>query len=100
MTWLLAVCVPGLMMLSTFGLQRLESGLRTERTPAEEAVAEYLRQAEEARTQAPPRPVPQEPRPVEVHHLLGVDEPGLPTRSYAHARPNPQFHRTRYVNPV
>jgi hypothetical protein len=24
----------------------------------------------------------------------------LPTRSYAHARPNPQFHRTRYANPV
>jgi hypothetical protein len=100
MTWLLAVCVPGLMMLSTFGLQRLESGLDTERTAAEEAVAEYLRQAEEARKQAPPRPVLLQARPVEVQHLLGVDEPGLPTRSYAHARPNPQFHRTRYANPV
>jgi hypothetical protein len=88
------------MMLSTFALQRLESILHTERTAAEEAVAEYLRQAEEARKQVPPRPVLQEPRPVEVHHLLGVDEPGLPTRSYAHARPNPQFHRTRYANPV
>jgi hypothetical protein len=88
------------MMLSTFGLQRLESSLDTERTAAEEAVAEYLRQAEEARKQAPPRSVPQEPRAVEVHHLLGSEEPGLPTRSYAHARPNPQFHRTRYANPV
>lgn len=88
------------MMLSTFALQRLESGLHTEHTAAEAAVAEYLRQAEEARKQVPPRPVLQEPRPVEVHHLLGVDEPGLPTRSYAHARPNPQFHRTRYANPV
>lgn len=100
MTCLLAVCVPGLMMLSTFGLQRLESGLDTDRTAADEAVAEYLRQAEEARKQAPPQPVPQAPRPVEVHHLLGAEEPGLPTRSYAHARPNPQFHRTRYANPV
>jgi len=88
------------MMLSTFGLQRLESGLYTDRTAAEEAVAEYLRQAEEARKQAPPRPMPEEPRPIEVHHRLPVDEPGLPTRSYAHARPNPQFHRTRYANPV
>ena len=100
MTWLLAVCVPGLMMLSTFGLQRLESGLQSERTPAEEAVAEYLRQAEEARKQAPPRPVPQAPRAVEAHHLLHADEPGLPTHPFAHARANPQFHRTRYVNPV
>ena len=100
MTWLLAVCVPGLMMLSTFGLQRLESGLHTDRTPADEAVAEYLRLAEEARKQAPPRPAPEQPRPVEVHHRLDVEEPGLPTRSYAHARPNPQFHRTRYANPV
>lgn len=100
MTWLLAVCVPGLMMLSTFGLQRLESGLHTDRTAADEAVAEYLRRAEEARKQAPPRAVVEEPRPAEVHHLLHVDEPGLPTRSYAHARPNPQFHRTRYPNPV
>jgi hypothetical protein len=91
-TWLLAVSVPGLMMLSTFGLQRLESSLHTERTAADEAVAEYLRQAEEARKQAP--------RPVEVQRLAHADEPGLPTRSYAHPRPNPQFHRTRYANPV
>ncbi|WP_163805313.1 hypothetical protein [Mycolicibacterium anyangense] len=99
MTWLLAVCVPGLMMLSTFGLQRLESSLETDRAAADE-VAEYLKQAEEARRQAPPRPAPEEPRPVDVHHLLNADEPGLPTRSYAHARPNPQFHRTQYANRV
>jgi len=97
---LLAVCVPGLMMLSTFGLQRLESSLHTDRSAADEAVAEYLRQAEEARMKAPPRPVPQEARALEVHHLPHADEPGLPTRSYAHARPNTQFHRTRYANPV
>ncbi|MCI4674390.1 hypothetical protein [Candidatus Mycolicibacterium alkanivorans] len=100
MTWLLAVCVPGLMMLTTFGLQRLESGLHTDRTAADEAVAEDLRRAEEARKQAPPRPGSDQPRAVEIHRRLDVDEPGLPTRSYAHARPNPQFHRTRYANPV
>ncbi|WP_167097083.1 hypothetical protein [Mycobacterium sp. DL592] len=99
MTWLLAVCVPGLMMLATFGLQRLESGLHTERPGAEE-VEELLKQAEEARKQAPPRPAPEEPRPVDVRYLLDADEPGLPTRSYAHARPNPQFHRTPYANRV
>ncbi len=88
------------MMLSTFGLQRLESGLQTERTAAEEAVAEYLRQAEEARKQTLPRALPQASRPVEAHHLIHVDEPGLPTHPFARARPNPQFHRTRYANPV
>lgn len=87
-------------MLSTFGLQRLESGLHTDRTAADEAVAEYLRRAEEARMQAPPRLVAEPARPVEAHLRLDTDEPGLPTRSYAHARPNPQFHRTRYANPV
>ena len=89
---MLAVCVPGLMMLSTFGLQRLESSLHTESTAADDSVAEYLRQAEEARKQ--------EPRPVEVPHLVHADETGLPTRSCAHTRPNPQFHRTRSANPV
>lgn len=88
------------MMLSTFGLQRLESGLHTDRSASEQAVAEYLRQAEEARQKALPRVVTVEPRPVEMHQRLHPEEPGLPTRSYAHARPNPQFHRTRYVNPV
>lgn len=87
------------MMLSTFGLQRLESSLHTDPAAADE-VAEYLKQAEEARKQAPPRPAPEEARPVDVAQLLNADEPGLPTRSYAHARPNPQFHRTQYANRV
>lgn len=87
------------MMLSTFALQRLESSLETDRTAADD-VADYLQQAEEARKQAPPRPAPEPARPVDVHHLLNADEPGLPTRSYAHARPNPQFHRTQYANRV
>lgn len=99
MTWLLAVCVPGLLMLSTFALQRLEEALQTDRTAADD-VTEYLeRAAKAAPPQAPPRPETQHQR-VEVHSRLSDDEPGLPTRPFAHARPNTQFHRTQYANRV
>ncbi|AKK29735.1 hypothetical protein [Mycobacterium sp. EPa45] len=99
MTWLLAVCVPGLLMLSTFGLQRLEEALRVERTAADE-VTEYLeRTAKTPVAQAPPG-TEIAPRRVEVQSCLSDDEPGLPTRTYAHARPNPQFRRTQYANRV
>ncbi|WP_396929863.1 hypothetical protein [Mycolicibacterium sp.] len=99
MTWLLAVCVPGLLMLSTFGLQRLEEALRVDRAAADE-VTEYLeRTAKTPVAQAPPRAEIASER-VEVQSRRSDDEPGLPTRTYAHARPNPQFHRTQYANRV
>ncbi|KAA0104114.1 hypothetical protein [Mycolicibacterium sp. P1-5] len=94
MTWLLAVCVPGLLMLSTFALQRLEEALRVDRTAADE-VTEYLeRTAKTPAAQAPPR-AEITSRRVDVPSRLSDDEPGLPTRTYAHAGPNPQFHRTQ-----
>ncbi|GAY13746.1 hypothetical protein MSZK_04720 [Mycobacterium sp. shizuoka-1] len=86
-------------MLSTFGLQRLETALHTERTTADE-VTEFLeRAATAAPVPAPPR-ADTPPRQAEAPSRLSDDEPGLPTRSYAHARPNPQFHRTQYANRV
>lgn len=68
-------------MLSTFGLQRLESGLHPGST-------EVNRAAKVARDQA---------RAAAALHL---DEPGLPTGPIAHAVGNPQFRRTRHPNPV
>ncbi|WP_179470426.1 hypothetical protein [Mycolicibacterium vinylchloridicum] len=99
MTWLLAVCVPGLLMLSTFGLQRLEEALHTERTPADD-VTEYLERAAKAAPAPAPPSAEIRDRRAEVPARRSDDEPGLPTRSYAHARPNPQFHRTQYANRV
>ena len=99
MTWLLAVCVPGLLMLSTFGLQRLEEALHTELTPADE-VTEYLERAAKATPAPAPARAEAQHRGAEAHSRLSDDEPGLPTRTYAHARPNPQFHRTQYANRV
>lgn len=99
MTWLLAVCVPGLLMLSTFALQRLEEALRVDRTAVDE-VTEYLeRTVKTPGAQAPPR-AEIAARPADVPSRLSDDEPGLPTRTYAHAGPNPQFHRTHYANRV
>ncbi|MCX2933112.1 hypothetical protein ORI20_22840 [Mycobacterium sp. CVI_P3] len=99
MTWLLAACVPGLLMLSTFGLQRVEEALHAERTGADE-VTEYLeRAAKPAPAPAPPR-FETWPSGGQADSHPGDREPGLPTRSYAHARPNPQFHRTQYANRV
>jgi len=98
-TWLLAVCVPGLLMLSTFALQRLEEGLRVDLNTTDE-VTEYLdRVAKPAALPPPPRAEITQRR-AEVPSVLSHDEPGLPTRSYAHAGSNPQFHRTQYANRV
>jgi hypothetical protein len=44
-SWLLVAFIPGLLMLATFGLERLESGL-VENTLTASDVAEFLDQAE------------------------------------------------------
>jgi formate-dependent phosphoribosylglycinamide formyltransferase (GAR transformylase) len=86
-------------MLSTFGLQRLEEALTTERTAADD-VTKYLEQAaRKALPQAAAKAETQH-RHAEVHSRLSDDEPGLPTHPFAHARSNTQFHRTQYANRV
>ncbi len=86
-------------MLSTFALQRLEEALRVDRTAADE-VTDYLERTEKTPTgQAAPR-AETPPRRAEAPSRLSGDEPGLPTRPYAHAAPNPQFHQTQYANRV
>ena len=44
MSWLLVALIPGLLMLATFGLERLESGLARDTVSATD-VAEFLQQA-------------------------------------------------------
>lgn len=87
-------------MLSTFGLERLENGLHRDHVAADD-VTTYLEQAvRAAREEAQSRAAESVPARPDTHFGLLTDEPGLPTRSYAHANPNPQFHRTRYANRV
>jgi len=96
MSWLVAVCFPVLLMLSTHGLQRLESVLQDERG-AGEVIARLEQAARAARGKAAPLPLsgPSEVTTrIEPGIRLLADEPGLPTR------PNRQFQPTGYANPV
>ncbi len=107
MSWLVAVCFPGLLMVSAVGLQRLESVLQGDLPTATEFVArlEQLARAarEAARDCTGPLPLKSlsgsAPR-IQPQHPVLVDEPGLPTRLSAHASPNPHFQPTGYANPV
>jgi len=97
MSWLVAVCFPGLLMLSTHGLQRLESALHDERVSTGEVVARLEQAARAAREKAVPPSVPglhEFTTRIEPGIRLLADEPGLPTR------PNRQFQPTGYANPV
>lgn len=80
MSWLLVAFVPGLLMLATFGLDRLEAGLRVDTEPA--APADHLLDRVPA------------PRPAMQHTAV------LPTRIHASAGLNPQFPATRQPNRV
>lgn len=110
MSWLVAVCFPGLLMFGTVALQRLESVLQGDRPSAAEFVArleQLARTAREAAREAarectgplPLRGLAGAARPATVHRTLD-DEPGLPTRMSTGARPNPEFQPTGYANPV
>ena len=97
MSWLVAVCFPVLLMLSTHGLQRLESVLHDDRGTAGEVVARLEQAARAARVKAAPLSVPGLSgltTRIEPGIRLLADEPGLPTR------PNRQFQPTGYANPV
>ena len=97
MSWFVAACFPGLLMLSTYGLQRLESVMHDDHPAAGEVVARLEKAARAAREKAAPRSAPslsEFTTRIEPGHRLLADEPGLPTR------PNRQFQPTGYANPV
>jgi len=81
MSWLVATCFPGLLMLSTYGLQRLES-IIDEAAPWEATNAPVC--------------------DADFGPGLGLlaEEPGLPTRLCPNPEPNRQFQPTGYANRV
>jgi hypothetical protein len=105
-SWLLVAFIPGLLMLATFGLDRLEAGL-DEGTVSQTDVADILEQAkaESARTPVwthdtgPLNTLPLR-EPWRDECPLGEPAPGLPTRVYVHHRVNPQFQGTRQPDRV
>ncbi|OBI69506.1 hypothetical protein [Mycobacterium sp. E796] len=125
-SWLLVACVPGLLMLVTFGLGRLESDLSQDtvsvtdvdefleyaeavdvHTLAREGMPEALeylhrRQALRPADSPPAQPAigPRHAKPVFATAVGDRDQAGLPTRIPAHSRVNPQFRGTRHVDRV
>jgi hypothetical protein len=125
-SWLLVACVPGLLMLTTLGLGRLEKEIAHDTVTAtdvdeflEHAEAvdvhtlaregmlealEYLHRRQELRLADSPPPGPQAgPRhaaPEFATDFGGRAEPGLPTRIRTHSHVNTQFGGTRHVNRV
>ncbi|WP_422744206.1 hypothetical protein ACN27E_20430 [Mycobacterium sp. WMMD1722] len=102
-SWLLVACIPGLLMLATFGLERLESALVRDGGPDAD-VDEFLRQAA-------PKEAPRRVRAAAAARPGGRIEPvgtlptrmvesGLPTMVYSPQPPNPQFRQTRHANRV
>lgn len=81
-SWLLVAFIPGLLMLATFGLERLEAGLDPDRPT-------------EGRKDAKPAP-----RTVRTVDSRDVEFAGLPTRPVTPTRGNPQFPTTRQANRV
>ena len=110
MSWLLAAFVPGLLMLATFGLQRLESSLDDDTVSASD-VAEFLEQAKADDVNTLAREG-MGPALDGLHQRLGErdwsldirpgprDTASLPTRLYVHHRSNPEFQPTRHANRV
>ena len=125
-SWLLVACVPGLLMLATLGLGRLEGQLAHDTVTATD-VDEFLDHAEAVdvhtlaregmpealeylhRRQAQQLADPASGRRMTGRHHAetifatdfdGRGEAGLPTRIHAHSRANPQFTVTRHVNRV
>ncbi|MFZ4371941.1 MAG: hypothetical protein ACOYO2_01785 [Mycobacterium sp.] len=83
MSWFVAACFPGLLMLSAYGLQRLESVMYDDPLRAGDIVARIEHAARTAGEGAAPLSVPclsDFTTLIEPGLRLLADEPGLPTR--------------------
>lgn len=123
-SWLLAALIPGLLMLATLGLGRLEKELAHGTVSASD-VDEFLEYAEAvdvhtlAREGMPealdylhrrqdrrlPEPTGRHARRDDTEPLFAgdvdnLDVAALPTRMHKHSRANPQVTGTRHVNRV
>jgi hypothetical protein len=109
-SWLLVALIPGLLMLATLGLERVEAGLRREAFPSAD-VDELLQHAEavEAETRAraasgrTPRAVLRRVTPRDTPtdgFLEPVSAPGPPTGEYFRVLANTEFRQTRHADRV
>ncbi|KUI36806.1 hypothetical protein [Mycobacterium sp. GA-2829] len=91
MSWLLVAFIPWLLMVATFGLERLESGLTRDAASTADVDA-FLQHAEAERQQRRLDPVETLP--------TRSTTAGEPARVYIPHRANTQFQQTRQANRV
>ena len=110
MSWLFVALIPGLLMLATLGLERVEAGLRRDAISATD-VADFLNQAEAGEMDTLARDGMNnalhslQRRLHERDSATGglVDQVAtsdLPTHQYFEHHANPEFQQTRHANPV
>jgi hypothetical protein len=105
-SWLFVALIPGLLMLATFGLERLESSLDAGAVGAAE-VTEFLAQAQPGDMRTLARDgMPEALDCFRRRRMRGPEEP-LTVANYSrahsrtlHAMTNPQFRQTRHSDSV
>jgi hypothetical protein len=108
-SWLLVALIPGLLMVVTFGLQRLEAGLNRD-TVSSTDVAKFFQEAEPSDVNTLARDgmsraldglrQRQHTGAATADISPGVRGAGLPTRAYAHHGPKTEFRPTRHADRV
>jgi hypothetical protein len=109
-SWLLVALIPGLLMMATFALERLETTLSRDTVTASD-VAAFLEQAEADDVNTLARDGMSRALDGQHRRLNGqgskrngrtavADSAGLPTQVYVHSAINPEFQRTRQPNRV
>lgn len=102
-SWLLVACIPGLLMLAAFGLERVETVLMRDCAPTSD-VDEFLQHAAPRELPRPVRdsgPMPRAQRAEPAGTLpTKMADAGLPTRVFTTHVPNPQFQAPRQANRV
>jgi hypothetical protein len=103
-SWLLVAFIPGLLMLATFGLGRLEAGLEDD-TVSPRDVAAFLEQAKADCAKPAARTGGEETYPLVDddyvpryrERIVGDSARDLPARVLTHHESNPEFQPTRHA---
>ncbi|MGV0835675.1 hypothetical protein [Mycolicibacterium thermoresistibile] len=97
--------IPGLLMLATFGLERLEAGLVDDRHPVDAAIRAPKRSPTNGDRTGTDR-IGTEPAATNgLARAVGswsadLDKPALPTRMYVHHQHKTSFQPTRHADRV
>jgi hypothetical protein len=99
-SWLLVAFIPGLLMVATFGLGRLEASLDGDIVSPED-VAAVLEQAKADCAKPPARGAVEHayemPETGYRKYVFAEPAQGLPTRVLIHHAANPEFQATRHA---